>query len=800
MKFNGPFFDRWGYCFIVLIFIFAFLAFQLDGQSSPNTNSPEYEMSKRIIDIVVRVKASLHDEMISGFGFVVGERDNGRLLIVTCNHLVRKFGESAEEINVMFRGSGKWKPSELLEGHYIKPHDFAVLEVQKPLNYAWEKECMSPVYESMKGVKAKFIGRENQWWIPQSDLIINSTVPDKNSIIDVETNLVKPGSSGAPLITRDGIIGMILSDSAAGISRVLSINRMKAAFDKWQYPWSLIERKASIPGPTTGPGKKDEGIFRDHYVEWESFTIKLTGCNVSGQDLVFSFLVTNNGEDNNFMIDPTNTRLFDSSGNEYYAYKVQIGNSVGTRRMYASNSAYLKLVSGIPVKASVRFKGNAVEVSKIRLLEVGVDNYRSFQFRDIPIHSKYYQKPSTPAENQTERLNMVTEIDQFTIELTGCTVLGQDLVFSFLITNNGEDTNFRIYPSRTRIFDTLGNEFYAYKAQIGNNQYDLNQSRLVFGIPVKASVRFKGNAVEGSKIRLLEVGVDNYRSFQFRDIPFHSKYSQKPSADAENKTERIKMVTVIDKFTIELTSCKVSGQDLVFSFLITNNGEDNYFSISHSMTRIIDAIGNEFYAYKSKIGNSMKSKSMGYSGTQLKLVSGIPVKASVSFKGNASKVSKIKLLELITKNGSLQFRDIPFHSKYSQKPSAACENQTESLKIVNEYDKFTIELTSCNVSGQYLVFSFMITNNGEDDNFTIYPSRTRIFDAYGNEFYAYQAQIGNSVDTSGYYYAHLKLVSGIPVKAILRFKGNVVKGSKIELLEVSVRNGSIRFRDIPVSI
>ena len=661
MKFNEPFFDRWGYFFVVLIFIFAFPAFLLGVQLSPSTNSPEYEISKIMIDIVVRVKASLHDEMISGFGFVVGERDNGRLLIVTCNHLVRKFGESAEEINVMFRGSGKWKPSKLLEGHYIKPHDLAVLEVQKPLNFAWEKECMSPVYESLKGVKAKFIGRENQWWIPQSDLIINSTVPDKNSIIEVETNLVKPGSSGAPLITRDGIIGMILSDSAAGISKALSINRIKDAFLKWQYPWSLKKRGVSIPDPTADPVKKGEDIFRDHYVEWENFTIKITGCKISGQDLIFSFLITNNGEDNNFTIYHSKTRIFDASGNEYYAYKSKIGNSVSTRyRM-----AHLKLVSGIPVKASVSFKGNAAKISKIRLLEVGV-YYGSLQFRDIPFRSKYSQKPSAPSENQTARLKMVTEYDQFTIELTSCKVLGQDLVFSFLVTNNGEDKHFVIKPGLTRIFDVSGNEFYAYKAQIGNsvgiwsmNSYNVARLKLVSGIPVKASVRFKGNAVKVSKIRLLEVGL-YYGSFQFRDIPFRSKYSRKPSAAAENQTARLKMVTEYDKFTIELTSCKVLGQDLVFSFLITNNGEDKNFTINPFKIRLFDASGNEFYAYKAQIGNSVGTRGKYSSNfAALKLVSGIPVKASVRFKGNAVKVSKIRLLEVGLYYGSFQFRDIP---------------------------------------------------------------------------------------------------------------------------------------------
>ncbi len=246
MTFNKLIFSRVRFHFIVSIILSGFLSLHINLPAS--TQNPEYKMCEKIQNNVVRVKASFKGEMNSGFGFIVGERKNGRLLIATCNHLVRQFGDPAEKIEIMFRGSGKWKPVDLLESHEIIPRDLAVLEVDKPMNFSLEKECMSSLYDSLKGVKSKFIGREGKWWIPQSDLIINSRVPDKNSIIEVETDMVKPGTSGAPLVVQGGIAGMIISDSGSGIAKALSINQIRAFFMEWQYPWSLERGPAPVSG------------------------------------------------------------------------------------------------------------------------------------------------------------------------------------------------------------------------------------------------------------------------------------------------------------------------------------------------------------------------------------------------------------------------------------------------------------------------------------------------------------------------------------------------------------------------
>ncbi len=246
MKFNKPVSSKVRLLFFVSIIMLMFILLETDLPAS--AQSPEYKRCLKLQNNVVRVKASYEGEMDAGFGFVVGECKNGRLLIATCNHLVRHNFEPAEKIEIMFRGSGKWKPVELLKEHELIPRDLAVLEIQKPMNFFLEKKYMSPASDDLKGIKTKFIGREDQWWIPQSDAIVNSRVPDKNSIIRVETNLVKPGTSGAPLVAKNGILGMIIGDSGAGIAKALDINRIRAFFIEWQYPWSLEKGPALVSG------------------------------------------------------------------------------------------------------------------------------------------------------------------------------------------------------------------------------------------------------------------------------------------------------------------------------------------------------------------------------------------------------------------------------------------------------------------------------------------------------------------------------------------------------------------------
>ncbi len=61
--------------------------------------------------------------------------------------------------------------------------------------------------------KVWFIGRNKDWYVPTDAAIGRINKPPLMGEIYVDIYSVRPGTSGAPLITKKGIIGMIIQDS-----------------------------------------------------------------------------------------------------------------------------------------------------------------------------------------------------------------------------------------------------------------------------------------------------------------------------------------------------------------------------------------------------------------------------------------------------------------------------------------------------------------------------------------------------------------------------------------------------------
>ena len=113
-----------------------------------------------------------------------------------------------------------------------------------------------------------------------------------------------------------------------------------------------------------------------------------------------------------------------------------------------------------------------------------------------------------------------------------------------------------------------------------------------------------------------------------------------------------------NNFTFQLQQVKLSGTSLTFYFIVTNNDPDR--SLSFGRSRIIDGSGTEYKANRYQLGNYSTS----YEADNT-LVSGIPMKASVSFDGISPDVNFIALFEFDCsesgqgKQFKVQFRNIP---------------------------------------------------------------------------------------------------------------------------------------------
>lgn len=133
----------------------------------------------------------------------------------------------------------------------------------------------------------------------------------------------------------------------------------------------------------------------------------------------------------------------------------------------------------------------------------------------------------TPTSISTPSLVQKVEEEDFTFELRQCKRSGKTISCSLMITNNGPDRGLSlskpIYSPNSRMFDNLGNEYYAEQRQIGGQIGYYVETVLISGVPVRAVINFEEVSPEATKIAVLEVGcrsVDKNKDLivQFRNI------------------------------------------------------------------------------------------------------------------------------------------------------------------------------------------------------------------------------------------------------------------------------------------
>jgi hypothetical protein len=217
--------------------------------SSSRADPPGRELANKLIQNVVQIRAKWVGASRDGFGFVFGERD-GLIYIATANHVVR--GGGRDEIDreptlVFSRSQGTPYKGKLLETS-SRQTDLAVItiEVEKLSGFSWISEALAATSTSvLGGSDVWFIGADRKWYIPvvpgrvsnvKSDI---SRIEYSGTVISSGGLNTNVGTSGAPLISSDGIVGMIVSDSTRQEAEAVPIERIEASILEWQQPWQL---------------------------------------------------------------------------------------------------------------------------------------------------------------------------------------------------------------------------------------------------------------------------------------------------------------------------------------------------------------------------------------------------------------------------------------------------------------------------------------------------------------------------------------------------------------------------------
>ena len=208
---------------------------------------------KNVVHLTVKFS---NGDAEQGFGFIVGEDDLGtpdkpdvRLYVATANHVVRKDNPDVrvQEIKAQFcTYKLKSYAADLLD--VFEPDlDFAVLEIPKPFpKFQWETNFFDP--NPAAKTRAGFIGLQGKCL--ESGLVTLTGVSYKGSL-DILDNQIQPGTSGAPLISNKGIIGLI-TRSEPGKAEAVNIDILRKFAVENGVPWKLQEF-AALPTPTSPP-------------------------------------------------------------------------------------------------------------------------------------------------------------------------------------------------------------------------------------------------------------------------------------------------------------------------------------------------------------------------------------------------------------------------------------------------------------------------------------------------------------------------------------------------------------------
>ncbi|WP_052324551.1 SUMF1/EgtB/PvdO family nonheme iron enzyme [Haliscomenobacter hydrossis] len=195
---------------------------------------PIAQMAESLKPNVFAIKTTFEDgSEEKGFGFITGE-EKGKLYLATAAHVVRgiELNQKAKSIQVKFFKDIRWLEATFL--YHWDREDLALLEMNKPTFVQWRSDCADFSPQNLQ--KVRFIGlngNEPAWVYPGSGEIFDVS----GNAIQFAIGTIRPGTSGAPLITEKGIVGLITQDEG-GISTALKLTQIQTLFSGGgQYPY-----------------------------------------------------------------------------------------------------------------------------------------------------------------------------------------------------------------------------------------------------------------------------------------------------------------------------------------------------------------------------------------------------------------------------------------------------------------------------------------------------------------------------------------------------------------------------------
>jgi hypothetical protein len=134
--------------------------------------------------------------------------------------------------------------------------------------------------------------------------------------------------------------------------------------------------------PSSTPNRTDSDTTIQTQV-WRNITLELKSCAREARNVVSCTLSLSNSQNSGFGINVCpDTKLVDSSGNEYHSDKVQVVNKIGS----GCNNLFFDMAQGAHYKTTIEFTDVPAEISKVVLLQINSPYGVVAQFRNVPIN------------------------------------------------------------------------------------------------------------------------------------------------------------------------------------------------------------------------------------------------------------------------------------------------------------------------------------------------------------------------------------------------------------------------------
>jgi sulfatase modifying factor 1 len=133
--------------------------------------------------------------------------------------------------------------------------DIALLAVKKPDYFSWEENCLGDIQID---APVGFVGKNGEWYFPKGPALgIVNDLDIPLNLIKVDINSISQGSSGAPLISEGGIVGMVLRTDGI-TAEAVDLNGLQRALSEYNYFFSLSGASGTPSTPANNTRSRTE--------------------------------------------------------------------------------------------------------------------------------------------------------------------------------------------------------------------------------------------------------------------------------------------------------------------------------------------------------------------------------------------------------------------------------------------------------------------------------------------------------------------------------------------------------------